>query len=64
MTAHVASVGTTAYGRSPEVSSRELLAEAVIAAFDDTDLTPTDLDAAYSHRRTHRVRGSGAVVPV
>jgi acetyl-CoA acetyltransferase len=45
MTAHVASVGTTAYGRQPERSARELFAEAVVAAFDDTDLTPTDLDA-------------------
>ncbi|AFK21143.1 thiolase domain-containing protein (plasmid) [Haloferax mediterranei ATCC 33500] len=43
----IASAASTTYGKHPNSSSRELLSEAAVKAFDETDISPGDLDAVY-----------------
>jgi acetyl-CoA acetyltransferase len=47
MTVQIAGVATTAFGKHPVSSSRELFRAAAAAAFEDSGLTATEIDALY-----------------
>lgn len=47
MGVRIASAASTKYDKQPASSSRELFSEAAREAFDETSITPADLDAVY-----------------